>query len=78
MNKLYLEQNNFKVIETTDKLVTTKLFGQLYNIYLEVTCPQCGAPLIAIKDIDSNNIPIHLPFTGCSNLFCRDYILKRI
>jgi len=78
MNDLYLIQNKLEPVAYLEDKIETQLFGNIYNVYLEVKCPHCNAPLIAIKDIDVDNIPIHLPLTGCSNIFCNDYILKLI
>ena len=76
MNKLYLEQNKLEVIEKTEGVITTKLFGVYYNLYLDVKCSCCGAPLLAVKE--ESEIVHSVPWTGCSNMFCEDYIINLI
>lgn len=78
MNDLYLKQNKLDPINYLEDKVETQLFGHIYNVYLDVKCHHCNAPLIAIKNIDNDNIPTHLPLAGCSNIFCEDYILYLI
>ena len=48
--------------------------GKKYRVYTDVTCSQCGAPILAIIDDEEPGTLGYIPSIGCSNRFCKDYI----
>ena len=72
---LYLKQNKFEVIKCdSETTAIIKIHGKKYRVYTDVTCSQCGAPILAIIDDEEPGTLGYIPSIGCSNRFCKDYI----